>query len=60
MLWIDAICINQRSIAERSVQVMHMGEVYTKAASVIAWLGEESNDSNLAFDALNALPKTFL
>jgi hypothetical protein len=56
VLWIDAICINQKNIAERSVQVMHMGEVYTKAASVIAWLGEESNDSNLAFDALNALP----
>jgi hypothetical protein len=33
-----------------------MGEVYAKAASVIAWLGEESNDSNLAFDALDALP----
>ena len=60
VLWIDAICINQRNIAERSVQVMHMGEVYTKAASVIAWLGEESNDSNLAFDALNALPTDFL
>jgi hypothetical protein len=60
VLWIDAICINQRNIAERSVQVMHMGEVYTKAASVIAWLGEEFNDSNLAFDALNALPTDFL
>jgi len=56
VLWIDAICINQRNIAERSVQVMHMGEVYTRATSVIAWLGEESSDSNLAFDALNALP----
>ncbi|KAH9218706.1 heterokaryon incompatibility protein-domain-containing protein [Leptodontidium sp. 2 PMI_412] len=60
VLWIDAICINQRNIAERSVQVMHMDEVYAKATSVIAWLGEESNDSNLAFDALNALPTVLL
>jgi hypothetical protein len=56
VLWIDAICINQRNIAERSVQVMHMGEVYKRATGVVAWLGEESSDSNLAFDALNALP----
>ena len=56
VLWIDAICINQRDIAERSVQVMHMGEAYARATNVIAWLGEESSDSNLAFDAFNSLP----
>ena len=35
-----------------------MGEVYTGAADVIAWLGEESEDSDLAFEAIDALPKS--
>jgi hypothetical protein len=35
-----------------------MGEVYTGAANVIAWLGEESEDSDLAFEAIDALPKS--
>jgi hypothetical protein len=34
-----------------------MGEVYTGAANAIAWLGEESEDSDLAFEAIDALPK---
>jgi hypothetical protein len=33
-----------------------MGEVYT--ANVIAWLGKESEDSDLAFEAIDALPKS--
>jgi hypothetical protein len=57
ILWIDAICINQRDVPERNVQVRHMGSVYETASKVIAWLGEESEDSNLAFDAFEALPK---
>jgi hypothetical protein len=32
-----------------------MGEVYTGAANVIAWLGE---DSDLVFEAIDALPKS--
>jgi hypothetical protein len=35
-----------------------MVEVYTGAANVIAWLGEESEDSDLAFEAIDALPKS--
>lgn len=26
--WVDAICINQANIPERSEQVLHMGEIY--------------------------------
>ena len=39
--WIDAICINQSDIRERSSQVTHMGELYSKAEKVFVWLGEE-------------------
>jgi hypothetical protein len=56
VLWVDAICINQRDIPERNIQVIHMGDVYKSASRVIAWLGEEDEDSNLACDALESLP----
>lgn len=39
ILWIDAICINQDDIEERSAQVPMMGDVYRQATSVIVWLG---------------------
>lgn len=40
-LWMDAVCIDQSNIGERSQQVSLMYEIYTKASTVIAWLGEE-------------------
>ncbi|KAI5357273.1 putative heterokaryon incompatibility [Septoria linicola] len=43
-LWIDAICINQKDDAEKSVQVQGMSTVYSKAAQVMARLGEDSTD----------------
>jgi hypothetical protein len=39
-LWVDALCINQMDVAERSQQVTLMGEIYTKAEKVIIWLGQ--------------------
>jgi hypothetical protein len=39
LLWIDALCINQKDIAERSAQVLLMEAIYTRAAEVIIWLG---------------------
>ncbi|KAK0624344.1 heterokaryon incompatibility protein-domain-containing protein [Immersiella caudata] len=38
-LWIDAVCINQSDLDERSRQVALMHEIYTKATVVIAWFG---------------------
>ena len=51
-LWIDSICIDQTSDSEKSVQVPLMGEIYSRADKVLIWLGEESLESNLAFDHL--------
>jgi hypothetical protein len=39
-IWIDALCINQADPAERSSQVGLMQEIYCRATSVVAWLGE--------------------
>ncbi|KAK1751136.1 heterokaryon incompatibility protein-domain-containing protein [Echria macrotheca] len=38
-LWVDAICIDQSSAAERNAQVRRMDETYRQAAHVSVWLG---------------------
>ncbi|KAK4954303.1 hypothetical protein LTR10_007733 [Elasticomyces elasticus] len=40
-IFIDAICINQNDIAERSSQVALMGRVYSQADEVVVWFGME-------------------
>jgi hypothetical protein len=42
-IWIDALCINQSSIAERNHQVALMADIYRTARRVIIWLGEGDN-----------------
>jgi hypothetical protein len=39
LLWIDALCINQRDILERNHQVQQMGTIFSSAREVLAWLG---------------------
>ncbi|KAK5119659.1 hypothetical protein LTR85_007488 [Meristemomyces frigidus] len=39
-LWIDAICINQESLQERSAQVQRMADIYRQSQRLIVWLGE--------------------
>jgi hypothetical protein len=55
VLWIDAICVNQRDFGERSSQVKRMADIYSKAERVIIWLGTESEASELAFDLLRKI-----
>ncbi|KAF4628844.1 hypothetical protein G7Y89_g9300 [Cudoniella acicularis] len=54
-LWIDAICINQNDMAERSSQVLLMKKIYCRADKVLIWLGEQDLESDMAFDVLEAL-----
>ncbi|CAF3537035.1 unnamed protein product [Fusarium graminearum] len=56
-LWIDAICINQQDISERGVQVSMMYEIYSKATSVLMWIGEEEYASSLAFASIPILSR---
>jgi hypothetical protein len=44
VLWVDAICINQKDNKERGHQVGMMRNVYSKAAEVLVWLGESSKE----------------
>ncbi|KAF5589317.1 heterokaryon incompatibility protein [Fusarium pseudoanthophilum] len=49
--WIDAICINQGDRTERSYQVGNMmAEIYRRAKSVIAWLGNSDAHTERAFE----------
>ena len=41
--WIDALCINQEDEVEKAEQVSMMGEIYSRAFSVCAWLGVQPN-----------------
>ncbi|RWA07059.1 hypothetical protein EKO27_g8045 [Xylaria grammica] len=42
-LWIDAVCINQADVDERSQQVAFMNRIYRQAATVYVWLGGEDD-----------------
>ncbi|KAH7418989.1 heterokaryon incompatibility protein-domain-containing protein [Cadophora sp. MPI-SDFR-AT-0126] len=44
-LWVDALCIDQTNVKERSEQVSLMREIYDSGGSrkVIVWLGEEGS-----------------
>lgn len=59
-LWIDQICINQKDKDERSAQVTIMGTLYRSAQRVVVWLGEESENSDLALDFVEKLNRALL
>ncbi|KAK7182227.1 hypothetical protein PSPO01_11700 [Paraphaeosphaeria sporulosa] len=42
-LWIDALCIDQTNLNERSSQVSIMDKVYSIATRTVAWLGPNRN-----------------
>lgn len=54
-LWVDQICINQNSSAERSYQVRWMGYIYRLAKRVIVWCGDEDEYTEAAFALMEAL-----
>jgi len=40
ILWIDAICLNQKDENEKHYQIKHMKDIYGKADQVLVWLDE--------------------
>ena len=60
-MWIDAICIDQDNLKERSSQVSMMGTIYSGAKKVIVWLGKDMADfSNFAWFHSDALASEYL
>ncbi|EJT69137.1 hypothetical protein GGTG_13246 [Gaeumannomyces tritici R3-111a-1] len=48
ILWIDAICINQKDNEEKGQQVQSMAKIYAKASRVIVWLADPPDNGDQA------------
>jgi Heterokaryon incompatibility protein (HET) len=46
-VWVDALCINQNDLKERSQQVKRMRDIYARAGNVIVWLGKMGKDNRV-------------
>ncbi|KAK8034084.1 heterokaryon incompatibility protein-domain-containing protein [Apiospora rasikravindrae] len=55
LVWADAICINHSNKTEQSSQVQLMTQIYSRAESVMVWLGAQSYDSDMAIESIDAL-----
>lgn len=47
-LWVDAICINQDDIREKTQQVNMMDQIYKAADTTVIWLGREDHHTKTA------------
>ncbi|KAK4226288.1 HET-domain-containing protein [Podospora fimiseda] len=56
LLWIDAVCVNQEDLDERSQQVRLMRKIYESSASVPVWLGKD--DTGIAQECFDLLKAT--
>jgi hypothetical protein len=50
ILWVDALCIDQKHDTERGQQVQLMAMIYSKAYCVIVWLGEMAGEVDGALE----------
>lgn len=46
-VWIDYLCINQDDLVEKAVQIPRMKNIFSKASTVIVWLGESLSVDNI-------------
>ena len=60
LLWVDAICINQSDMHERTSQVQLMRQIYQCGTRVVVWLGEHSQQSEQAVDLLLSIARLAL
>jgi Heterokaryon incompatibility protein (HET) len=47
-LWVDAVCINQRNLEEKPLQLLLMNKIYSFASRVLCWLGEDTDEKAVA------------
>lgn len=52
VFWADGVCINQDNIIEKNRQIRLMTQIFGSASSVLADIGEETDNSSMAFDAI--------
>jgi len=54
IIWIDAVCINQKDNEEKVHQIQLMAKIYGQANRVIVYLGEATHNSDQAFEDIRA------
>ncbi|KAK0669246.1 ankyrin repeat-containing domain protein [Cercophora samala] len=57
ILWIDALCIDQRNHREKNHQVKQMRLVYANAQNVHIWLGPSTDDIDLLMGLMTQLDR---
>lgn len=55
ILWADVVCVNQRDIEERTVQVQLMHRIYRQCKGVLIWLGDGDRKSDLGMDVVRSM-----
>ena len=58
-IWVDAICVDQSNLEERSQQIQFMATIYKEAEKVIIWLGDADDLDRIAFVALSEIVKPY-
>ena len=54
-IWADALCMNQKDMAERRQQVQLMRRIYQQSEKCLVWLGPHTELDGLAFKLLNTI-----
>ena len=57
-IWVDAICIDQSNIDERTRRVRMMRQIYSEAELVHIWLGEATTYTKLGVDLIPRVSRT--
>ena len=55
IIWVDAVCINQKEDAEKERQIALMAEIYANSSGVVIWLGDAENDGDRALEAVRLI-----
>jgi hypothetical protein len=54
IIWVDAICIDQKNTEEKEQQIQIMAKIYSQANRVLVWLGEAADNSDQALEEIRA------
>jgi hypothetical protein len=52
VLWVDAVCINQKDASEKEQQIGIMAKIYALASHVVVWLGDTAEGSDQALEEI--------
>ncbi|PVH77281.1 heterokaryon incompatibility, partial [Cadophora sp. DSE1049] len=55
IVWIDALCIDQSSVSEKTSQVRMMRDIYDRASRVVVWLGPSDSTSKICVEFLRSV-----